>query len=189
MSWEIVWTSCRCALPLLRVKHWPQHKSLYNILAVVTRLPHSISVQDLYVESFVDQDSLHSTRQSALNAKLEALATPEVLAITRPPATFPVPVPHEQQASNPSALQVERLRRHLVSVQTSLASAVKERDSLAERLEDSQVRFYAHHFAVVLICKVYLGCCMLPGAIACWWPAVVRQNEQKLQTSLHPKRK
>lgn len=98
-----------------------------------------VSVQDLYVESFVDQDSLHSTRQSALNAKLEALATPEVLAITRPPATFPVPVPHEQQCSNPSALQVERLRRHLVSVQTTLSSVVKERDSLAEQSEDSQV--------------------------------------------------
>ena len=100
-----------------------------------------VCVQDLYVESFVDQDSLHCTRQSALNAKLEALATPEVLAITRPPATFPVPVPHEQQASNPSALLVEMLRRHLVSVQTSLSSAEKERDSLAEQLDDIQVRF------------------------------------------------
>lgn len=96
-------------------------------------------VQDLYVESFVDQDSLQSTRQSALNAKLEALATPEVLAITRPPATFPVPVPHEQQSSNPSALQVARLRRHLVSVQTSLSSTVKEKESLAEQLDDCQV--------------------------------------------------
>jgi hypothetical protein len=98
-----------------------------------------IVVQGLYVESFVDQDSLHSTRQSALNAKLEALATPEVLAITRPPVTFPVPIPHEHQCIKPSVLQVDKLRRHLVSAQTTLSNVVKERDNLAAQLEDCQV--------------------------------------------------
>lgn len=98
-------------------------------------------MQDLYVESFIDQNSLHMTQQESLNAKLDALATPEVLAITRPPAAFPVPVPcQEQKATRATVVEVERLRRHLLSVESTLTTTLKERDVLAAKLQESQAR-------------------------------------------------
>jgi hypothetical protein len=91
------------------------------------------------VESFLDHNSLQFTHQETLNAKLDELATPEVLAITRPPAAFPVPVPHhEQKATRATTVEVERLRRHLLSSQSTLTTALKERDTLTAKLQESQ---------------------------------------------------
>lgn len=79
--------------------------------------------------------------QASLNAKLDQLATPEVLAATQPPSEFPVPAPHTEPKGLGSAVaEINKLRKQLVDAQTVLAKAIKQSDLYRLKLVESQVR-------------------------------------------------
>jgi len=78
--------------------------------------------------------------QASLNAKLDQLATPEVLAATQPPAEFPVPAPHTEPKSLGSVVaEINKLRKQLIQAQTLLARATKQCDGYRRKLSESQV--------------------------------------------------
>ena len=98
-------------------------------------------VQEMYLQSVSDGESIQHRQAAALNAKLDALATTEVLAISRPPASFPLPSPHADPASITHAVkEIEALRRQLADAQQQLATARRERDSRSKQLDSAEVR-------------------------------------------------
>jgi hypothetical protein len=82
---------------------------------------------------------MHKTRSAQLNAKLDELATTEVLALSRPPASFPLPESHGDTQGQ-AASSVTALRRELAFKQQALDDALRARDEAAEKLECSEVR-------------------------------------------------
>jgi hypothetical protein len=101
-------------------------------------MPRFLAVQTMYLQSVDDIQSLHRTRSAQLNAKLDELATTEVLALSRPPASFPLPESHaDTQGQTASSLTA--LRRELAFKQQALDDALRARDEAAEKLECSEV--------------------------------------------------
>ena len=95
--------------------------------------------QERYLESTQRGQSLQQRRADGLAAKLDELATTEVLAATRPPASFPVPEPHAPQKGT-AAAKLAELRRQLAAQQQAAHAALRARDAAAEALATCEVR-------------------------------------------------
>jgi hypothetical protein len=92
----------------------------------------------MYLQSVDDNGSLHRTKAAQLNAKLDELATTEVLALCRPPASFPLPTSHADTQSK-AASSIPALRRELAFKQQALDDALRAQDAVSEKLECSEV--------------------------------------------------
>jgi hypothetical protein len=92
------------------------------------------------MESLGSGEGLRAQQSAQLNAKLDELATSELLAHTRPPASFPIPSAQQEPKSVGAAVaEIDRLRRHLVDSQSDLGKVLAARDELAKKLSAAEV--------------------------------------------------
>lgn len=95
-------------------------------------------MQELYLESTERGQSLAQRRTDGLAAKLDELATTEVLAATRPPASFPMPEARRAPRGT-AAAEIAALRRQLAVQQQAAAAALRARDAATEALAVCEV--------------------------------------------------
>ena len=94
----------------------------------------------MYLQSVSGNESLQQRQTVAINKKLDALATTELLAISRPPASFPLPSAQPQPKSISQAVkEINELQRQLGEVRKELASAQRDRDANAKQLDNADV--------------------------------------------------
>lgn len=97
-------------------------------------------MQEMYLQSVSDGHDLHQVRAAEVTAKLDALVTTEVLAATRPPASFPVPTERPRPRDlAPAVHEIAELQRRALDGQLQLEKAVRERDALRNKLEQCEV--------------------------------------------------
>jgi hypothetical protein len=100
-----------------------------------------IAVQEMYLQSVTEGTSLHQVKAAEVSAKLDALFSTEVLAVTQPPAAFPVPAERPPPQDLAVGInEIADLRRRLHDAQTQRDAALRERDELSTKLEASEVR-------------------------------------------------
>jgi hypothetical protein len=94
----------------------------------------------MYLQAVNEGQNRHQVQTAELNAKLDALATTEVLAVSRPPASFPIPAAHPDPKSVGHAVaEIAELRRHLVDTQQRLEDTLRGRDDLSSKLTSAEV--------------------------------------------------
>lgn len=98
------------------------------------------NVQEMYLQSVNESQNMHQVQTAELNAKLDAIATTEVLAVSRPPASFPLPTPHPDPKNVGHAVaEITDLRRGLVDTRQQLEDTLRARDNLSSKLTNSEV--------------------------------------------------
>ena len=97
-------------------------------------------MQEMYLESVTESTSVHNTKTATVNAKLDALCSHEVLAVSQPPAAYPVPKEHAPPKDLSAAIaEIAQLRSKLVDCQQRRDSAQNERDALRKQAEGAKV--------------------------------------------------